>query len=106
MLTHFYTLVLADATAATSNDRYFGIDSGERFPLFVITIIFGTGLIITIVGMLSLMARSIHHRRLETDLKRDLLDRGMSAEEVARVVEASAGRRGLSGRRTSRGGIE
>ena len=44
----------------------------------MIAIVFGSGLIVTTVGMLSLMARSIHHRRLEVELKRDLLDRGMS----------------------------
>jgi hypothetical protein len=92
-----YTLLLADT------DYFFGIDPGERFPLLVIAIVFGTVLIITTVGMLSLMARSIHHRRLEVELKRDLLDRGMSAEEVARVVEASSGRGGLFNRSATRG---
>lgn len=97
MFSQFYNLLLADT------DFFFGIDPSERFPLLVIAIVFGTGLLVTTVGMLSLMARSIYHRRLEVELKRDLLDRGMSAEEVARVVEASSGRGGLFNRSATRG---
>ncbi len=37
------------------------------------------------VGVVS----SIHRRRAETELKRELLDRGMNADEIARVVEST-----------------
>jgi hypothetical protein len=97
MLNPIYMLLTADT------DYFFGIDPSDRFPLLIVVIVFGTVLIITTVGMLSLTARSIHHRRLEAELKRDLLDRGMSAEEVARVVEASSGRGGWFNRSATRG---
>jgi hypothetical protein len=33
---------------------------------------------------------SIHRRRAEMDLKREMIERGMSADEIAKVIESSA----------------
>ncbi|HEY3393483.1 MAG TPA: hypothetical protein VGK58_12300, partial [Lacipirellulaceae bacterium] len=35
-----------------------------------------------------MVINSIHRRRAETDLKRELLERGMSADEIATVIRA------------------
>jgi hypothetical protein len=105
MLSHTSTILLAESTDAWSN--FFGIQPGDRFALMVIIIVFGTVLTIALVGIAAGTAKCIHNRRLEAELKRDLLDRGMSAEEVARVVEATAVSKGCrSQRRLSREGIE
>ncbi|MEX2171014.1 MAG: hypothetical protein WD851_16970 [Pirellulales bacterium] len=36
------------------------------------------------------VANAMHRRRLEADLKRDMLDRGMTADEIAKVIESAA----------------
>jgi len=106
MLTHVQTLIFADATDAWSSS-FMGLDPDHRFVLMILTIVFGAFTFISVVGILSALARSMHNRRAEAELKRDLLDRGMSVDEVVRVVEATAGRAGGCGsRRTSRGEIQ
>ena len=69
---------------------FFGLDQEKRFVLLLVTIGCVTGVICTVVGCVSGAASSIHRRRLDHDLKQDLLDRGMTADEVAQVVEVSA----------------
>lgn len=71
-------------------DTFFGLDAEKRFVLMIIAIGCTTGVICTVVGCVSGAITSIHRRRLDHELKQDLLDRGMNAEEVSQVVEASA----------------
>jgi hypothetical protein len=87
-----YPMILGQMSDSAAHS-FFDLDPQFRFVLMIVAIVFGTLLIITTVGILSFMTRSIHHRRLEVALKHDLLDRGMSADEVARVVEATSGKR-------------
>jgi len=68
------------------------IQPDERFALCVVAIIFGTVLCVFTIGFISFTIRSIHRSRLETELKRELLDRGLSVDEVARIIQATAGR--------------
>jgi hypothetical protein len=56
--------------------------------VFAITIISGT-------------IYKIHKNRLDDALKRELLERGMSAEEIATVIRAKPARHGGCGSRTS-----
>lgn len=70
-------------------DTFFGLDEEKRFVLMIIAIGCTTGVICTLVGCVSGAVSSIHRRRLDHDLKQELLDRGMTAEEVVRVVESS-----------------
>lgn len=44
--------------------------------------------IVGIVAIICLTAYRVHKNRLEDQLKRELLDRGMGAEEIAMVVSA------------------
>lgn len=80
--------LLAQASDRWS-DVFFGLDQEKRFVLMIIAIGCATGVICTVVGCVSGAATTIHRRRLDQELKQDLLDRGMTAEEVARVVESS-----------------
>jgi hypothetical protein len=82
-----YTL-LAQATDPWA-ETFFGLDADKRFVLMIIAIGCTTGVICTVVGCVSSAASSMHRHRLDAEMKRDLLDRGMSAEEIARVVESS-----------------
>lgn len=74
--------------AAPSNVWEFltSFDAGDRFPLVIVIIVFGVmGLVFT-VGIIAFTIRSIQKNRLDDALKRELLDRGMSAEEIALVI--------------------
>jgi hypothetical protein len=55
----------------------------------IIAIGCGTGIILGTFGILSSVFTSLHRRRVETDLKRDMLDRGMSADEIAKIIESA-----------------
>lgn len=70
-------------------DAFFGLDANERFPLLIVAIGCVTGVIITLACIISSAISNAHQRRLEIELKREMLDRGMSADEVAKVIEAS-----------------
>ena len=71
------------------------IQPDERFALCVVAIIFGVTLAVFTIGIVSLTVRSIHRSRVETSLKRELLDRGLSVDEIAKIVQATAGGRSV-----------
>jgi hypothetical protein len=60
------------------------LDSGERTGLMVVS--FWT--LFFLVSAVLFTFYKIHKNRLEDALKRELLDRGMSADEIATVVRA------------------
>lgn len=70
-------------------EAFFGLEASERFPLLIIVIGCLTGIIITLACLISSAISSAHQRRLEVELKREMLDRGMSADEVAKVIETT-----------------
>jgi hypothetical protein len=77
--------VLADwATSALSD-----LDPDKRFALIVVVVGCATGVICTVVTMASGTINSIHHRRVEADMKRDMIERGMSADEITKVIKAA-----------------
>jgi hypothetical protein len=91
MFTHLTNLLLAQSTG----DRLqalLQIDPDERFPLLVVCVVFAVGLMVATVAIVGGLIHSYQRRRLEVDFKRELLDRGLSPEEVARIVEASSGK--------------
>src|SRR5262245_54842710 len=70
-------------------DTFFGLDATQRFVLMIVTIGCVTGVICTIVGCVTGALGSMQRHRLDAEMKQDMLDRGMSADEIAKVVEAS-----------------
>ena len=87
-----HPFVLATGMFA-QNDKWsevlFGIGADERFPLIVVVVGCATGIICTAIVLLSSTITSIHRRRLEVELKREMIERGMSADEIATVIEAA-----------------
>lgn len=71
-------------------DEMFGLDPSMRFSLLVIAIGCLTGVVITLACVIAVTMSKAQQRRVETELKREMLDRGMSADEVAKVINASA----------------
>lgn len=61
----------------------------ERMALVTIPLFF---ILLAIIATTGFVVNSIHRRRTEADLKRELLDRGMSAEEIATVIAATSTR--------------
>lgn len=84
-----YTLLLADATEDWWSQQLFGLNEGQRFVLLLVVIGCLTGIIISAIAIISGIVESVHRRRVEGEMKRDMLDRGMSAEEIAQIIESS-----------------
>ncbi len=70
-------------------EMFSGLDPSKRFALVVVVIGCATGVICTLVVFISSTITSIHHRRLEADMKREMIERGMSADEITKVIEAA-----------------
>lgn len=87
LLTSQILPMLAQATDPWAN-AFFGLDEDKRFVLMIIAISCATGVICTVVGCVTGAVSSMQRHRLDHEMKQDLLDRGMSAEEVVRVVES------------------
>jgi hypothetical protein len=70
-------------------EEFFGFDAQQRFVVVLVAI--GSALVLTIslAGILAGVVTAIHKRRSEEGLKRDMLDRGMSAEEIVKVIESA-----------------
>jgi hypothetical protein len=71
-------------------DFFVGLESEQRWLLLVIALGCSIGLILGLVGIVSSTLRSMQHHRAELALKQEMLDRGMSADEIAKVIEATA----------------
>lgn len=72
------------------SDLFLDLGPGQRFVLLLSGIGCLTAAIISVVAVISKAVRSMHRSRLEAQIKRDMLDRGMTAEEIAKVVEAAS----------------
>ncbi len=84
---HWLPLFAAETDYWAHN--FFGLDEEKRFVVLIVAISCGTGIVISVGGMLAGVVNVLHRRKAEYDLKRDMLDRGMSVEEIAQVIEAT-----------------
>lgn len=71
------------------------IDADDRFALCITMVVFGILALVFIVGLITHAIGTIHRTRLEAALKRELLDRGLSVEEIATVISATGGSKHL-----------
>jgi hypothetical protein len=60
----------------------------QRFVLMIVAIAVGAGLVIALTGIIAGTISALHARNLQAEMKRDMLDRGMSADEIAKVLQA------------------
>ena len=84
MNTMFLLLAETDQWA----DYFFGFDSGMRFSLLVILLCGITTVVVVSIISITSTISSIHRTRAETQMKREMVDRGMSAEEINSIIEA------------------
>jgi hypothetical protein len=61
---------------------------GEVIPLLAVVTVFATLLLISLTAIISRCIYKIRSDATAAQLKRDMLDRGMSAEEIKTVLEA------------------
>jgi hypothetical protein len=77
-------------SAPETEDLLTGIDPGFKAGLLFAVLVAATVIIITLWCVAWNFGQVMHRHRIEAELKRDMLDRGMSADEVAKVIEATA----------------
>jgi hypothetical protein len=80
---------------------FMDISPEHRWLLLVITIGCSVGLITAVTAIVTSALRSMHKHRSETELKRELVERGMSADEIATIIRAVAPENGCCPKRTS-----
>jgi hypothetical protein len=69
--------------------QFFGLEQGQRFTVMIVAIGCSTGVILGLAGIIYSAVDSVHRRRLEATMKREMIERGMSAEEIAKIIKAT-----------------
>ena len=82
------TMLLLLAENDKWSDAFFGLDQDMRFPLLVILLCSITTVVVVSIISITSTINSIHRTRTETQMKREMVDRGMSAEEINSIIEA------------------
>ncbi|MBA3480812.1 MAG: hypothetical protein H0T51_03260 [Pirellulales bacterium] len=98
MLNDLVTLAASSATGDPWADTFFGLDANQRFVALLTVVGCVTGVIISLAGIIYAAFDASHRRRTEANLKREMLDRGMSVDEVVKVIEAASPPEDAAGR--------
>jgi hypothetical protein len=69
---------------------FFGLGQGQRFVVIIVGIGCLTAVILGTLGIITSAINTVHRRRAEMELKREMIDRGMSGDEIAKVIESAA----------------
>ena len=64
------------------------LGSGDLFPVVIVSIVFGSILLLSVFAIIATCVYKIRRHSIAAQLKQDMLDRGMSAEEIKTVLEA------------------
>ena len=67
-----------------------GITGGEKAMLLTLLFFFSFGTLVTVITVVTRLVNTLHKRKLMYDFKRDMLDRGMTIEEIERLLQAGA----------------
>jgi len=82
----FLTLVFAQSEPL--NHEFFGLDADQRFVVLLAALGCATLLVLVLGCVTAAVWSSVRHKRIEADLKQEMLDRGMTTEEIERVIKA------------------
>ena len=85
-------LVLAQEAAVRTDQwshEFFGLDQEQRFVVLLVLLGCASFVLTFVTAALSGTYYYLQRRRGEMELKRDMLDRGMSAEEIVQVIKAA-----------------
>jgi hypothetical protein len=81
------TLMLAQLTLE-SESFFSDFSSEQRFVLSIIGLAGAMALVLVISGIVAGVWSAFKEKQIEADLKRDMLDRGMTPDEIQKVIEA------------------
>ena len=87
-MTVFWNSVLL-AAPNWGSDLVNGLNPGQRSAILIVAIGCATGVILGVAGIIYSAIDSLHRRRAEIGLKREMIERGMSAEEIVKVIECA-----------------
>lgn len=83
-------VLLAQAqTSRHWSDFFSSLSSGQQFVVMIVAIGCFTGIVTSLITAISSTVSSAQQAKFDFELKRELVERGMSAEEIAEVVEAT-----------------
>jgi hypothetical protein len=71
-----------------SSGWFSDMDTTYRFVITLAIIVCLTIIMISIFALVTTLFSSLHRERAQAELKREMLDRGLSAEEIAQVIES------------------
>ena len=64
------------------------IDGDQRFVVGIVALVCVTVVLVTLGSVISASWCSVREKQIEADLKRDMLDRGMTIDEIQKMIEA------------------
>ena len=87
---HMLPLLLAqtDAAGPATQSLLDRLGDDQLFVVMLVAIGCGTGIVIALVAIIGGIWNSVRQRQIEAEMKQDMLDRGMTAEEIEKVVKA------------------
>ncbi|QDU87363.1 hypothetical protein Pla175_07220 [Pirellulimonas nuda] len=65
------------------------LNGSDLVAVVLLSILCVTGVAIVITVVSTLTIKTIHRRSAETQLKREMLDRGFSVDEIVKLIEAT-----------------
>jgi hypothetical protein len=91
MLFHLPFVLAETATQAADPwaSTFFGLNSEQRFVLMIVGIGCATGILIGLPAVVLNLAGNIQRHRLNMEFKREMIDRGMSADEIFKIIESA-----------------
>jgi hypothetical protein len=63
---------------------------GQIFSTIFFSILFGTGALVMVAGSVASHWRKLREKELDAALKHKMLDQGMSADDIQKVLQASS----------------
>lgn len=69
-------------------DFFSKLSSDEIMPIVIVAIIFGASAVIALAGIVAGCVYKIRRLSISAHLKQEMLDRGMSAEEIKMILES------------------
>jgi hypothetical protein len=70
------------------NEFISGLGNGDLLPIVVISIVFGSFVLISLSIIAATCVTKIRRHAIDARLKQDMVDRGMAAEEIATILNA------------------
>jgi hypothetical protein len=70
------------------SDFLSSLNGKDAFPIVIVAIVFGSVALVLLGTIVAVCFYKIRKLTTSTQLKQDMLDRGMSAEEIKLVLEA------------------